>query len=107
MVELLASFNGLGSKTLTGQRASFIFPRKAAQNMFRICKMTIMIVRNPFAMGTLFDGCLFHPVDIYFYNSKAASPKRHLSHEKKPLTFHYTGCLIGILIMVYYNPHII
>ena len=27
-----------------------------------------------------------------------------LSHEKNPLTFHYTGCLIGILIMVYYNP---
>ncbi len=26
---------------------------------------------------------------------------------KKPgLTFHCTGCLIGILIMVYYNPHI-
>ena len=22
---------------------------------------------------------------------------RHLSREKKPLTFHYTGCLIGIL----------
>ena len=31
----------------------------------------------------------------------------HLSHEKNPLTFHYTGCLIGILIMVYCNPHII
>ena len=29
-----------------------------------------------------------------------------LSHEKKPPTFHYTGWLIGILIMVYYNPHI-
>ncbi len=26
---------------------------------------------------------------------------------KKPgLTFHYTGCLIGILKMVYYNPHL-
>ena len=31
--------------------------------------------------------------------------QKHLSHEKKPLTFHYTGCLIGILIMVQYNPH--
>ena len=30
--------------------------------------------------------------------------RRHLSHEKKPPTFHYTGWLIGILIMVYYNP---
>ena len=29
-----------------------------------------------------------------------------MSHEKNPLTFHYTGWLIGILIMVYYNPYI-
>ncbi len=29
--------------------------------------------------------------------------KFQLSHEKNPPTFHYTGCLIGILIMVYYN----
>ena len=29
-----------------------------------------------------------------------------LSHEKKTLTFHYTGWLVGIMIMVYYNPHI-
>ncbi len=38
------------------------------------------------------------------------SPKRgenEMSHEKNPLTFHYTGWLIGILIMVYYNPYII
>ena len=26
--------------------------------------------------------------------------------KENPPTFHYTGCLIGILIMVYYNPHI-
>ncbi len=30
---------------------------------------------------------------------------KQVSHEKKPPTFHYTGCLKGILIMVYYNPH--
>ena len=30
----------------------------------------------------------------------------HLSQEKNPRTFHYTGCLIGILTMVDYNPHI-
>ena len=29
-----------------------------------------------------------------------------LSHERNPLTFHCAGCLIGILIMVDYNPHI-
>ncbi len=28
----------------------------------------------------------------------------HLSHEKNPLTFHYTGWLVGILIMAYYDP---
>jgi len=25
---------------------------------------------------------------------------------QKPPTFHHTGCLIGLLIMVKYNPHI-
>ena len=29
-----------------------------------------------------------------------------LSHEKNHPTFHCTGCLIGILIMVYDNPYI-
>ena len=29
----------------------------------------------------------------------------HVSNEKKRTTFHYTSCLIGILIMVYYNPY--
>ena len=31
-------------------------------------------------------------------------PQTHMSHEKNPLTFHYTGWLIAILIMAYYNP---
>ena len=29
-----------------------------------------------------------------------------VSHEKNPPTFHYTGWLIGILIVAYYNPYI-
>ncbi len=33
-------------------------------------------------------------------------PNLHMCHEKKPPTFHYTGWLKGILIMVYYNPYI-
>ena len=34
-------------------------------------------------------------------------PHHHVGHEKKNITFHYyTGWLIGILIMVYYNPYI-
>ena len=32
--------------------------------------------------------------------------KFDMSHEKNPPTFHYTGWLIGILIMVYDNPYI-
>ena len=31
---------------------------------------------------------------------------KHVSHEKSPPTFHSTGWLIGILIMVYHNPGI-
>ena len=31
---------------------------------------------------------------------------QEMSHEKNPPTFHYIGWLIGILIMVYDNPHI-
>ena len=30
-----------------------------------------------------------------------------LSHEKNTLTFHYTGWLIGILIIVYDDPYVI
>ena len=26
--------------------------------------------------------------------------------KKQPMTFHYTGCLIGTLIIFYYNPYI-
>ncbi len=40
------------------------------------------------------------------FKTKPLSQANHMSHEKNPLTFHYTGCLIGILIMAYYNPHI-
>ena len=29
-----------------------------------------------------------------------------MSHEKTLLQFHYTGCFIGILIMVYHNPYV-
>ena len=32
------------------------------------------------------------------------SGKTQMSHEKNGLTFHYTGCCIGITTMVYYNP---
>ena len=32
--------------------------------------------------------------------------RRHMSDEKNLMTFHYTGCLIRIQIMMYYNPYI-
>ena len=32
-------------------------------------------------------------------------PAEHMSHGKKTLTFHFAGCVIEILIMAYYNPH--
>ena len=40
---------------------------------------------------------------LYRRNTKIPrnNERKHLSHEKKPPTFHYTGWLIGILIMVY------
>ena len=31
---------------------------------------------------------------------------QHMSHEKNPYYFPYTGWLIRILIVVYYNPYI-
>ena len=40
-----------------------------------------------------------------FPNMKKREKKTH-EHEQNPPTFQYTGWLIGILIMVYYNPYI-
>ena len=40
------------------------------------------------------------------WSQKIYTTKIQVSHEKKPLTFHHTGCLIGSLIMAYYNPHL-
>ncbi len=54
-------------------------------------------IRNPWPFLTL-GAIILHPTCL---------PQTHLSYEKNPLTFHYTGCLIGILIMVYYSPHMI
>ena len=42
-----------------------------------------------------------------FSKDKETSHVYHVSYEKNPPTFHFTGCLIGILIMVYCNPYII
>ena len=38
--------------------------------------------------------------------TKKQNTNPNVSHKKDPPTFHYTGWLIGILMMVYYNPYI-
>ena len=43
----------------------------------------------------------FHHMILKFKDCES-----HVSHEKNPPTFRYTGWLIGILLMVYFNPHI-
>ena len=63
-------------------------------------------------LGSIFhdsvSGCRFFStslVSIHLRSPKQLKP--NLSEPRKnPLTFHCTGCLIVILIMVYYNPHI-
>ena len=55
------------------------------------------------------DVCFFpiHNADISLLSRKDFKSEHvpfqfQMSHEKNPPTFHYTGWLIGILIMVYY-----
>ena len=45
------------------------------------------------------------PMDVSGFHNHG-DRKSKLSHEKNPLTFHYTGWLKGILRTVYYNPNI-
>ncbi len=49
---------------------------------------------------------IFFGGTMYMHNASIKKPKIGLSHKKSPLTFHYTGCLIGILRMVHYSPYI-
>ena len=43
-----------------------------------------------------------HKGDKYIWNDLELPIQLSLSHEKKKHTFYYTGCLIGILILVHY-----
>ena len=53
-------------------------------------------------------------VIFHFHDCWRKSKRIHLelwkvqlsSDENPPVTFHYTGWLIGILILAYYNPYI-
>ena len=54
-------------------------------------------------VGGVHGLCTFKRLKIFKITRESGS---HLSHEKNPPTFHYTGCLIGILILAYYNPYI-
>ena len=40
------------------------------------------------------------------YSKVLMSRYSNWATKKNPLTFHYTGWIIGIFTMVYYNPHI-
>ena len=40
-----------------------------------------------------------------FLDLTLALLRQELRHNIIFMTFHFTGCLIGILIMVYHNPH--
>ena len=56
---------------------------------------------TPDFSNVFFIGPVNHDLDNSCgYKSGISSEPR-----KNPLTFHYTGWLIGILIMVYYNPY--
>ena len=46
------------------------------------------------------DNSSAEPVDIAIF-TLTSEPRK-----KNGLTFHYTACLIGVLIMVYYHPHV-
>ena len=47
----------------------------------------------------------FHLPPIFGVNIKNRWVATTWATKKKPTTFHYTGWLTGILIMVYYNPN--
>ena len=44
--------------------------------------------------------------DLFSSGPPTRPDKSHMNHEINPLTFNHTGCLIVILMMVYYSPHI-
>ena len=52
-------------------------------------------------------GCQDAVMIPFLGSGKSEEKPTHLSLEKHPPTFHYTGWLVGILMMVYYNPYII
>ena len=53
----------------------------------------------------VFQNPCFLTVPPWKWSETKHDGENHVSHEKKKLiTFHYTGWLIGIPIMVYYNP---
>lgn len=52
---------------------------------------------------------LEHPVDFWWPPKCSSSPSPHLTsleQWRNPLTFHFTGCSPGILIMIYQNPYV-
>ena len=61
---------------------------------FRWRREWISYPKHTMGLGICATYTLSHPAQL-------PEPRK-----KRALTFHYTGCSIGILLMVYYNPHI-
>ena len=73
------------------------------QNLFRLVTQKIVLVVVFRDVCVIFDSQnLGDETKVTHGRSWQAS----IEPRKKPLTFHGTGCLIGVLIMAYYNPHI-
>ena len=62
-------------------------------------------ISHPFIAITWFCR-VFHTHFSYKHPINTSTSQHHMSHEKNPPTFHYTGWLIGILITAYCNPYI-
>ena len=59
----------------------------------------VLLNRSSFRIGK-------YIISLHPNRSPKDSQGRQMSHEKNPLTLHCAGCLIGILIVAHYNPHI-
>ena len=66
-----------------------------------------LLIHSPLSLPRDVACCTAVPVHLGPFPTHVFRLVRsQLSHEKTLITFHYTGWLIGVLIMVYYNPYI-
>ena len=84
----------------------FSFASKERSPASAVFPEAILVERQVPKLGSIYVGfqksCTPHENE----GLKLAESHKKMSQEKIPPTFHYTGWLIGILTMVYYNPYI-